>query len=220
MADLKEVAGIPTIPENLLQPYSRAVVFGISFPNDVFAQIEDAPTPLYARQYFVANQILDHQGFLIQKKLADAGFRALAIPASQLLDKQNWMAHVSAKALARAAGLGWIGKNLLLINPRYGSRIRIASVLTNAPLQADPIVPFRCGTCTRCVEACPVEAIRGNSWEKYPESRETALDFEKCKNLLTQDFAQRPELGFPVCGICIKVCPFTIPKEAKGRQLV
>lgn len=73
---------------------------------------------------------------------------------------------------------------------------------------ADPI-PNRCGKCRNCLEACPSGAIKAASWEDHPENREVALDFAKCVDKLTKDFAQRPLIGKPICGVCIKVCPWS-----------
>jgi len=213
VADLKYVKGIPTIPPDLLDSFRFAVIIGVPYSFEVFEQIVDGPTPLYSRQQTAANALLDHMSFMVQKYIAAAGYRALAQPASLVMDKENWMPNVSTKALARAAGLGWLGKNLLLINPEYGSRIRIAAVLTDAPLEADIPMQNHCGDCTKCQEACPAQAIRGAYWQDYPESREVALDFARCLGKLKDEFSPRPDIGQPICGICIKACPFTQPKR-------
>jgi len=220
VADLEQVKGIPTIPANLLTPYRYAVIIGIAYSYDVFEQIIDGPTPLYSKQQTSANGTLDQMSFFIQKKIAAAGYRALAQPASLVMDKENWMPNVSTKALARAAGLGWLGKNLLLITPEYGSRVRMAAILTDAPLEAGSPMTNHCGECARCQEACPAGAIRGAYWLDYPESRETALDFAKCLGKLKDEFSPRPDIGQPICGICIKACPFTQPKSVRATPLI
>ncbi len=217
VADLDRVRGIRTIPADLLNPYTRAVVVGVAISYDVFEPIEDSPTALYSRHYNTANNILDDISFRLQSKLSAQGYRALALPASMVVDKENWWPNLPAKAVARAAGLGWIGKNMLLINPRLGGRVRYAVILTAAPLEADQPIPFRCGNCTKCVEACPAQAIKGASWEEYPADRDTALYFDRCVTKLKEDFAARPEIGFPICGVCIKVCPWSQPK-AKAKE--
>lgn len=212
IADLERLRGIPTIPDNLLCGFTRAVVVAIAISPAVFGQIEGGPTPLYAHHYLQANQMLDNIAFNLQQLLLGSGHKALALPASQVLDTENWTGHISSKAVAMAAGLGWQGRSLLLITPQFGPRVRIAVILTDAPLVADQPIPNRCGKCRNCVEACPAGAIRGASWEYHPESREVALDFTKCVDKLTKDFAQRPLIGKPICGVCIKVCPWS------GRQ--
>ena len=68
---------------------------------------------------------------------------------------------------ATSAGLGWIGKNGLLINPDHGPRLSLATVLTDAPLRPDePIEQCLCGECTLCVEHCPSRAITGADWSR------------------------------------------------------
>lgn len=212
IADLDLVRSIRTIPEDLLDPYTRAMVVGVAISYDVFEPIQDCPTALYSRQYNTANNILDDISFRVQQKLSAKGYRALALPASMVVDKENWWPNLPTKAAARAAGLGWIGKNMLLINPRFGGRVRYAVILTDAPLVPDQPMPFRCGNCTKCVEVCPAQAIKGASWEEYPADRDTALYFERCVSKLKDDFATRPDIGYPVCGVCIKVCPWSQPK--------
>lgn len=209
IADLNRLQGIPTIPDNLLTGFTRAVVVAIAISPEIFAQIAGEPTPLYSHHYLQVNQMLDTLTFSLQQTLIQSGHRALALPASQVLDTQNWMGHISSKAVAMAAGLGWQGRSLLLITPQFGPRVRIAVILTNAPLMAEQPIPNRCGKCQKCKEACPAGAIRGASWEYHPETREAALDFAKCVDKLTKDFAPRPLIGKPICGVCIKVCPWS-----------
>lgn len=208
IADLDLVDGISTIPDNFLDPYSRAIIIGIAISPDIFELIQNEPTPLYVHHYQTTNSLLDNITLLLQNKLLIHGFKALAIPASQIIDPENQMGQVSHKALARAAGIGWLGKSLLLVTPKYGPRVRLATILTDAPLDTDKPLPNHCGECRKCQEACPANAIKGILWEEHPESREEALYFSKCVEKLTLDFAKRPNIGKSVCGICIKVCPW------------
>lgn len=208
IADLGRVSGIPTEPKRLLEPYTKAVVIAVAVSPDVFEQIKNEPTPLYVHHYQAVNNLLDNINLRLQNDLLHMGFRALAIPASQTVDKVNWMGHISHKAMAKAAGLGWQGKSLLLVTQKYGPRVRLATLLTNAPLEPDPLQPNRCGTCSKCQEACPASAIKGVSWEDHPQTREEALHFTRCVEKLTADFAKRPEIGKNICGVCISACPW------------
>ncbi|MHB1653600.1 MAG: 4Fe-4S double cluster binding domain-containing protein [Desulfitobacteriaceae bacterium] len=212
IADLQRVNGISTVPQELLVPYTRAVVIAVAISPDVFEQIRNEPTPLYVHHYQAANSLLDSINLRLQREILHEGFRAVAIPASQTVDKVNWMGHISHKAMAKAAGLGWQGKSLLLVTPKYGPRVRLATLLTNAPFEPDPLLPNRCGTCRKCKDACPAAAIKGASWEDHPQTREEALHFTRCVEKITEDFEKRPEIGKAICGVCISVCPWGKPR--------
>lgn len=209
VADVDALKGLKTNPHDLLAPFTRAVSMAIQLPFSVFETIDDRPTPIYGSIYQTANRLLDNLAFNTAKKFQSDGYLSLPIPASQVLDRENWEAAISHKAVARVAGLGWQGKNLLLITPEYGSRIRLVTVLTDAPLKSDQPVENRCGNCTLCRDACPVGAIKGATTKDHYKTREEALYFNRCVEKLTGEFAQIPNIGAPICGICIKACPFS-----------
>jgi len=109
--------------------------------------------------------------------------------------------------LAQRAGLGWIGKNTCLIHPRIGSYLLLAEILLGIQLEPDP--PFnadRCGTCTRCIEACPTSCI-------LPDR---TIDAGRCISYLTIENKGEipPELRAKTgewvfgCDICQMVCPW------------
>jgi epoxyqueuosine reductase QueG len=209
VAETEPLKGGYLNPPDLLDPYPRAVSIGLEIPKAVLASIQDKPTPLYKSAYQTANQTLDMIAFKTALILQRDGFDSLPIPASQVLDHQNWLGAISHKAIARMAGLGWQGKNLLLITPQCGSRVRLATVLTSAPLTNDTPIRNRCGSCTNCQEACPAQAIKGVGTRDHYKDREEALFLDRCAEKLVRDFSVLPEIGTEICGICIKVCPFS-----------
>jgi epoxyqueuosine reductase QueG len=215
IADVEPLKALKVDPPDLLDPFTRAVSIAIKLPQAVFEGISDRPTPIYKSIYQTANLTLDQIAFRTAMALQDDGHYSLPIPASQVLDQKNWYAAISHKAVARMAGLGWQGKNLLLITPKYGSRVRLVTVLTNAPLDVDGPVKNRCGDCTACKDACPAQAIKGINTETHYNSRNEAMYFSRCKDKVVGEFAKIPEVGVPICGICIKVCPFGRKKRAE-----
>ncbi len=212
IADVEFLKALETNPRDLLDPFTKAISIAVRLPVSVFEMISDQPTPVYLSIYQTVNRILDEIALKTSNKIQSDGYFSLPIPASQVLDNENWYAAISHKAVARMAGLGWQGKNLLLITPQYGSRVRLVTVLARAPLETDGPIKNRCGKCMLCHDACPVGAIKGINTEDHYKTRNDALYFDKCVEKLTVDFSKLPHIGAPICGICIKVCPF-------GRKL-
>jgi epoxyqueuosine reductase len=114
IADVKPLKELKVDPSDLLEPFDRAVSIAIQLPYAVFEEISDRPTPIYKSIYQTANLTLDQIAFRTAIALHDDGHYSLPIPASQVLDQKNLYAAISHKAVARMAGLGWQGKNLLL----------------------------------------------------------------------------------------------------------
>lgn len=136
-------------------------------------------------------------------------------------DKINTKAYVDTgpvleKVHGKNSGIGWIGKNTCLINQEIGSWLFLGEVLTDVELEYDSSVPDRCGTCTKCIEACPTDAIV----EPY------ILDARKCisyltielKGVIPNDLRAGVENNIFGCDICQDVCPWN--KKAPVTELL
>ncbi|MEF8849577.1 MAG: 4Fe-4S double cluster binding domain-containing protein [Candidatus Bipolaricaulota bacterium] len=206
VGDLKGLRDYPTVPPDLLEGFTRGISVGVKLPDPVIDELPDS-RPRYAYQYRQANDKLDRISFQLGRFVEKAGARAKSIPASKIADEGHWQSFISHKAVARVAGLGWIGKSLLLINPEYGPRVRWATVLTDLELETGRPVENKCGGCTKCLEACIVDAFEDSGFENYPRDRSFYFAVDRCARKL-EDFADDPEVGSMVCGICIKACPW------------
>lgn len=208
IADLEPFrGGLSVIPQNLLEPYLFAISIGIHLKNDIINGIVDCPTSEYADHYRNVNSKLDNITSAIVKWIALKGFIAEAVPASHIADEDNLLGNISHKAVARMAGIGWQGKSLLIINPEFGPRIRLATVLTNIPLLADKPLKNKCGRCMECVKACPASAIKNVNTESHYTSRGEAIYLEKC-HAKVKEFKAMQGIDARICGVCVKICPF------------
>ena len=138
-------------------------------------------------------------------------------------------APVMERDWAKRSGLGWIGKNTLLIHPKKGSYFFLAEIILDVEFDYDHPIRDHCGTCTKCIDACPTEAI---SPEGY------VLDGSKCISYLTielksqipESFRDKMEDWIFGCDICQDVCPwnrfstphqehaFDVPKELQEMK--
>jgi epoxyqueuosine reductase QueG len=112
------------------------------------------------------------------------------------VDWKTQKGHLSHKHAAKAAGLGWIGRNNLLVSKRFGSRIRLVTILTDFPLAINSPSLEDCGSCRDCLSVCPAGAIA---------ERQKDFDHLRCYEQL-RTFAKTLHFSHNICGICVKAC--------------
>ena len=187
---------IIALGDDVAETYPRAISFGLLVPRGVLETLVDGPTLFYLHHYRQVNYRLDMIAYLLAKQIEAAGFRALPLAASQMVDWQRQLAHISHKHVAVAAGVGWIGRNNLLVHPDFGSRVRYNTVLTNIDLAPDSPLEIDCGGCSACMSICPASAVR---------ERQADFDHRGCYEML-QVFKNKRNLGHHICGLCVRAC--------------
>jgi epoxyqueuosine reductase len=154
------------------------------------------------------SQLLKLQKHAVQF-LKARGYRALAIPPDSDRKNGTFISKLYSlfthKMAATSAGLGWIGKNGLLISPDFGPRLSLVTVLTDAPIEPDgPMEKSLCGDCSLCVQYCPSQAITGAEWSRSAPYVEL-VRLDACRS---HKKAKRLTEGKPNCGLCINICPY------------
>ncbi len=202
-------ADISQLPADVRGSMKSAVSIAVALDASVIRGISNGPTTDYYQEYGRANKLLS----LLCKKTADTllknGNKALVIePTVGKLDFKTLATKLPHKTVATRAGLGWVGKSALLITEKYGSAVRLATVLTDAKLEVgEPVDNSRCGNCDKCVERCPVMAIVGRNWSAGLEREKIVDAFKCCDN--AKKMSSEVGLSATICGICINACPWT-----------
>jgi epoxyqueuosine reductase len=185
---------------------SSAIVVGLSYGG----REPSGPIARYARGD-------DYHDVMVAK--LDQLHRQIEADAGRPIDGKAYVdtGPILERDLARRAGLGWFGKNTNLINPHIGSFFFIGLLLVDLELEADaPFEADRCGSCTRCLDACPTDA--------FVEPR--VLDATKCISYLTIEAKGaipndlREKVGDLIygCDICQDVCPWNVRFSQELRE--
>lgn len=184
-----------------LDIYSEAksvIVFGKQISASLFEANTNVPYTL-AKNKLV--ELLDDISIQLTFNIESQGYKAIPIPSDEPYDywdseNREGKGILSLKLSAQASGIGCIGKNTLLINEKFGNRLYLGAVITNAELTADKLANNLCPeNCNICLKACPQSALDG-----------ITVNQKKCREIC----ASVTDGGGVVfsCNICRKVCPF------------
>jgi NAD-dependent dihydropyrimidine dehydrogenase PreA subunit len=190
IADLHSLKGMPLgIPSDaapFLSHYHCAIVMG--------AQLDKLGKNAPGNE---VSLFLERAALAVVDRLERKGRRVLTVHTEDEFDPVNRVGLMSLKVLAKAAGLGWQGRSLLIVSPRYGPIHRWIGVLTDMELRGSTAIPNQCGDCTLCVEVCPAGALNLVEFDDHPTCREDVLDIGLCK-------------GDDGCTECLTVCPWAV----------
>ena len=162
----------------------------------------------YGQDYhYVIKEKLKELMAFIQEEIGEVGGR-IFVDSAPVMDK----------AWAQRSGLGWVGKNANLIHPKHGSFFFVAELILDIELEPDGPIKDYCGTCTKCIDACPTEAIV----EPY------VVDGSKCISYLTielkdalipGEFKGKLDNWMFGCDVCQDVCPWNRFSKPHGEPL-
>jgi epoxyqueuosine reductase len=214
MSYMERHANLRSRPQELVPGTLRVISLRMDYlPGDTaMVQVLQNPAQAYLSRYALGRDYhklirrrLQQLADQIQQYIGNFGYRAFVDSAPVL-----------ERALAENAGLGWIGKNTMLINKRAGSWFFLGELFTDLPLPVDAKADPHCGTCTACLEVCPTGAFAG------PQQ----LDARKCISYLTIELRSaipetlRPLIGNRVfgCDDCQLCCPWNKFATPTGEQ--
>jgi len=199
-ADQVYVVDISALPGEQRQGLPRAILLVMAltpgFLRDISAGLPPGEHDEFVEKEHAADALADW----LAGELARRGFRALSQSEeanfqSGRFDGPSRSSALPHKTIARLAGLGFIGKNDLLVTQEYGCALVMCTVLTDAPLVTQNSSPrdVECGECVACVQVCPAQAISGETWTESG-GRDVLVDVWKC-----------------TCGLkCMLACPWTV----------
>lgn len=200
-ADISDVTPDPALP------YGVAVA--VALPREIVNDLKIAPTLAYRDAYHALNAKLNEIVTCGAEFLRSRGYDAVPQTTNYVQTDAEFRSELPHKSVAVRAGIGWIGRNGLLITEQFGGAVRLSSLMTNAPLEADtPQFQNRCGGCRLCVDACPAHALTGVDW-KPGMMREELFDWSGCNETQIRRMKEATGIEQDLCGLCFAVCPFT-----------
>ncbi|MDR1885237.1 MAG: epoxyqueuosine reductase [Synergistaceae bacterium] len=208
-ASLVAFADLSRLPRSAGGDWPVGISIAIALNPAVVRRIPSGPHEDYSHEYDRVNAALDNLGAVTEKWLVSAGYNACAITRDRApYEKTSYATRIPHKTAASLAGLGWIGKNALLVTMKFGCALRLTTVLTDAPLRPNAITTEpKCGSCTVCRDVCPGSAIKGKMWSDTLE-RDDLVNPGRCDETTG---ARGLDLKFrsATCGLCFAACPYT-----------
>jgi len=186
--------------------FPGALSFARPMTPAIMAGIQRGPNQAYADEYTRINNLINELAAGLTVEIKGRGYRAQSLAASERTDPVNIKGDFPHKTAATRAGLGWIGRHCQLITRKFGPWVRLGTVFTDMEFsKRSPMDRSYCGTCMRCVEACPAGALKGSAWVAGMP-REAILDAKACDRWKKENYYQYHK-GHN-CGICSAVCPY------------
>ena len=207
-ASLVGYADLSQIDYSATNGLRYGISIAVAMTPSVVRGISNGATLEYHAEYKQLNSLLQDLVDIGCRTLEDLNFHALGQTVTAYTQNGTYRTALPHKTVATRAGLGWIGKNALLVTEEFGSALRLSSIITDAPLKTG--VPFNeseCAECNCCTDACIAKAIKGINWD-ISKDRDIFFDASTCRTV-ARERAAKIGLDGTFCGKCIEVCPYT-----------
>lgn len=199
-AKLVRFVSVSHLNEKQNRKLPNAIVFVLPLTAEYVRRVFDTPNYVQARiddnynfdddEYLITENRTHELADRIAKYITEKGYKAFSQSDESLIaegkfDTEHKVSVLPHKTVALLGGLGWIGKNNLLITPEYGAAQCLGTVLTDAPLETVLYEPFspKCGHCTICMRICEKRVLKGKTWGTAV-SRDEIVDVYGCSTCL------------------------------------
>ena len=202
-------ADLGTLPVDTRDGLPRGITIGVALDPVIVDSLRNGPNAEFDAEYERTSELRKTVGEACVAFLRAEGLKAATVPGRLSIPKPGTLSSaLPHKTVATLAGVGWIGKCSLLVTERYGSAVRLVSVLTDAQLPVGtPVTQSSCGDCRECVDACPVGALTGQNWQRGMPRKEL-FDASACERW-HQQLATSTSCRHAQCYSCVTVCPWT-----------
>ena len=184
--------------------YCSALVFAVPYGGQL--TLRNYTEAGFEQGIVEARAVLEEIVAQLEQALTESGINYFIPPVAQSSETEL-VAPFSFKYAAVNAGLGWIGKNDVVITEKYGPRVRLSAILIDAEFPyGERVEQSRCPEeCRLCVDICPHGALTGRQWDIHSQRREL-IDYQLCnqkRSLFIKSHGRKN-----ACGLCLAVCPF------------
>lgn len=202
-------------PELTFEGPQSIIAIALAYPTKIREEIpKDEKRGMFAR----ASWGVDYHQILAEKMQQLVAF----IETLQAPDAETWRFAPQVDtgefvdvAVAQRAGLGFVGRNGLLITKEYGSFVYLGEIVTNIALEPDEPGVFGCGDCTRCIKACPTQALLGDG----SMNAQWCLSYQtQTKGVMPEEYRKKIRNVIYGCDICQLVCPYNQDKDFHFHQ--
>jgi len=210
-------ADLRGLPNEARKNFDYGIIFALAFSKEAMQKNNNDLPQKYYDEHKPMNQNFINLKNITAEFLIGKGYDVEINTPASVINDETLRSLLPQKTVATLSGIGWIGKNAMLITDEAGSAIRLTVVLTNAPLNCGtPIIKSKCDPdCKICTDICPGDAPLGGLWEVGVD-RDKFFNAHACRAAGRARAKRLLEVEETVCGLCVSHCPFT--KKGLGYE--